>query len=831
MAEGPSGSNVTTFAIFVTVLLLFSTPAVSATNNGVTIIENSINLSDFQTIEDDYYELKFNLSAVDQGTSNIYVGQVIVETALMDGTVLTNSSYAYELAEGTDYEFLVNLTNLAFGYTVIIVDLVGDTGAESQNHLIGFERTLQRLNPMSISIGTESSIIIESLASDGTLSGNSSISDGDYVQLQIPVINNGDYDWSGSLNLTLDNGAVNESLVYESLTVIGMDTTVIYFNSSLTALEGSLQIYLALSGTQDNDNSDNFRNFSITVNPPPLPILNIALSYETDNLESGSSLVVTAVISNSGSVDFTGNISCLLVNDEVHNSILYVSSFSNATVQFTITVRPGELFCSVTGQRTSFVSINSATALFSVESALFEYAGGSTPVSTDGPWHVGDESTFSLLVRNTGTKQGNVGLIMESLGNNIQGESILLGPDEAGEVLITVPIMQTEIQNYNWSLFTTDGEISGDISGQVALPVAPRQSFDLTIYDVSWSVDNGVTAQWMVNLSAGIDRQMNIQIGYGSNSNDEIVYDVDMTLTSGSTGGQIALGKIDAQYVVIKAMEVNWSAESSFSTYSKSIPQDRPNYDMRFNAQSTPNRPVVGESASVSIVLENLGAAVGPSGSVILFDKDNIKLAEANTEKINPGSSQTITFNFIWPAGEDVKLNCKWDYDGESLQIDRNFLSTIVTIESKDDFNIPWTGILGGLAIASLVILTLKIRSGAGNSKEAREKPSKQASRKDKFVLSDVKIEIGCPVCSRQLRVPENYEGTVKCPDCSHSFEVGTQEDATSIQDEAVDDDQKDDGKVEISCPECSQSLRIPKSYDGSVRCPSCKAVFSAEDG
>ena len=37
------------------------------------------------------------------------------------------------------------------------------------------------------------------------------------------------------------------------------------------------------------------------------------------------------------------------------------------------------------------------------------------------------------------------------------------------------------------------------------------------------------------------------------------------------------------------------------------------------------------------------------------------------------------------------------------------------------------------------------------------------------------------------------------------------------------------DGKVEIHCPECTQSLRIPEDYTGSVRCPACEEVFSAE--
>ena len=37
------------------------------------------------------------------------------------------------------------------------------------------------------------------------------------------------------------------------------------------------------------------------------------------------------------------------------------------------------------------------------------------------------------------------------------------------------------------------------------------------------------------------------------------------------------------------------------------------------------------------------------------------------------------------------------------------------------------------------------------------------------------------------------------------------------------------DGKIEIHCPQCAQSLRIPSEYTGSVRCPACEEVFFAE--
>ena len=38
------------------------------------------------------------------------------------------------------------------------------------------------------------------------------------------------------------------------------------------------------------------------------------------------------------------------------------------------------------------------------------------------------------------------------------------------------------------------------------------------------------------------------------------------------------------------------------------------------------------------------------------------------------------------------------------------------------------------------------------------------------------------------------------------------------------------DEKVEVSCPECAQSLRVPSDYEGSVRCPACEHIFKAND-
>ena len=163
---------------------------------------------------------------------------------------------------------------------------------------------------------------------------------------------------------------------------------------------------ISLNGTVDSYEGDNFRNLTLTVGPPPLPVLHTVISYDNQGLESGASVDINLNVSNNGSIGFSGNVLCEFDEMVVFNATVDIGSLMSYSDQFALTVRPGNLFCSVSGQRFDPSSISSVMEVFSVESALFEYAGGSSPTSTDGPWHIGDESTFSLLVRNTGTKSG-----------------------------------------------------------------------------------------------------------------------------------------------------------------------------------------------------------------------------------------------------------------------------------------------------------------------------------------------------------------------------------------------------------------------------------------
>ena len=93
---------------------------------------------------------------------------------------------------------------------------------------------------------------------------------------------------------------------------------------------------------------------------------------------------------------------------------------------------------------------------------------------------------------------------------------------------ITVPLQVSGTDDFNWSLYTIDGDIADGINGVVSIPISARQSFDLSLYEITWTTESGLSANWAMNLSSGIDREMNIKLGYGGSSQDTFVYDVNM---------------------------------------------------------------------------------------------------------------------------------------------------------------------------------------------------------------------------------------------------------------------------------------------------------------
>lgn len=819
-------------------------PFVSASSDGISIDASTISLTDFDKIEQSIYQLEFDIEIIGtpSGTTSFVNISFVMET--ISGVVISNTIENYSLSASESIQVSHNFTEIPYGYVVISVSMTGDVASSSPTHVSSFQRTLQRLNPLDISVGQSDSIIIEGIDSIGQNTGNLSVNDGDYIQLQIPVINDGDFDWSGFVTVNVSDSSGFENTISQLFSVNAMQTSIYLFNSSIMMNEGQLSIHIWLNNSGDGDTSDESVNFISSINPPPLPIISLLLEEVTTEIIAGETMTWNLKVSNSGEVGFDGNISCEFDQFLILNDSLILESNSEVNISVSTSARPGLLSCEVSNDRISQNSQFETNLSLLVESAEFETAGGSIPAKLMGPWHEGDDVRLSILVRNHGSKSGNVKIVCEVAGITYAGDSIQLGVDEAGEIYVDVPMMESGLQMLNWSLQSTDGSIDSGLFGVLNISVAERQTVEISISRVSWDEQNGLSYDWGVNLSEGVQRDVRVRLGYIDSLQESYLLDTVMSLSPGLTEGTIDLGFIDADKVIVRANEDNWVAGFGFTSLSVNTPQERAIYSISFDPQTTPNRPVAGESANVKINLENSGMISGAQGNLILMTSSGVLIGERTVEPLDSQTTKTEQFNLQdWPTGDEVSLVVTWEVSRQVLTADEIFISSATQTEEESsevtDF-IP--GILGGIALAAAVILVVRIINSRQDQGSKPEKKKTEPLDEPKPALSDVKIQIGCPECSRQLRVPANYSGSVRCPDCNHNFDVEEEQEEVeeeqeefenetveNIVEDQVEQEQEqemNDGKTEVACPECSQTLRIPSSYSGSVRCPACKNIF-----
>ena len=196
------------------------------------------------------------------------------------------------------------------------------------------------------------------------------------------------------------------------------------------------------------------------------------------------------------------------------------------------------------------------------------------------------------------------------------------------------------------------------------------------------------------------------------------------------------------------------------------------------------------------------------------------------SQRVTTSSNQNALLEFSWPEGESVTLKA---YMGGSSE---NYIQTYdVVIIEDTSFQIPWNGVVGGLVASLFVFLVVRVatkeRIGGVQNNTAKVTNRTKESR------GEEKIEVSCPECSQSLRVPADYSGNAKCPACETKFEVsanqGSKNDDIVDEVEEIEDDIKPD-KKEVACPDCDQRLKIPSSYEGSAKCPACGCVFACKN-
>ena len=818
--EGQRGFISHFFLVGLLLCSVLSLPTVQASSGAILMQESSFSFDDSPSFLANTTNLSFDL--VEQNNS---AGSVFVNSTLLDlsGQVLWSQNQSHVLSGDQVKQVLIELVDLEIGYMELHLQLFGDTGVPSTGLVSETSISLQRLAPSSIDFVGSSSITLSGIDSSGQFTSNSTIRQGDYIQSEIPIENFGDVAGSESFVLDVWQETWNETVYYDNVLVNGTSTVVLEFQSSNRVIEGDIWFNIS-----KNDSVSSLSLLS-SIGPPPLPNATLSLEILTENVTAGAEVSFNLSLSNlEGERSFDGRTVCAFQEDEVYNQTVILSIEELKVESITFTARPGILQCSFIDDRNGAMGNGMATyTLEGLDSAIFDGAGPSGLALIGGPWHVDDAIDVSLLLRNQGNTTGQAHLeIRSNLDVLVANSSIILEQGQAGDIALSFTLTEAGPQDYHWMVRSSDGIVLNGLNGTFSVDVAGEQGMFAEV--IAIESQGEVSIGWNVSIDNGVSREVKLRYGYRISGSDVFVSEQIVTLGSGIVSGQTQIGEVPGTEVVLRMSPVGWTSSTSSYIATASLSGEESLYSMTLNPLTIPRQLQEGGTATVTLDLENSGQLSGPTGELLLIDSDGTVLAQTTTLAMTAGSASKVDLSFEVPLGTELLLTAQWTFDNTVIESEKSF--TVEAKEIEDEgFEIPWIAIGGGLATSSAIILVLHLRRTSDTEIAMPEKKTKQNKKATKKEVESV--ERSCPSCGRTLRIPGDYSGTVRCPDCSERFDVEAE-----IEDEPEEEDVDElevietlPEKVEISCPECPSTLRVPSDYSGSVRCPSCSTVFSAK--
>ena len=809
--------------IFIAGLLLCSVlavPTVQASSGAILLKESTLLFDESPAFLGNSTNLTFDLIEQNNSAGSVFVNSTLVD---LSGQVLWSENQSHALSGNQIKQVLIELTDLDIGYMELHLELFGDIGESSTGFVSETTIALQRLAPSSIEFVGGSAITLSGIDSMGQYTTNSTIRQGDYIQAEIPVENFGDVQGTESFVLDVTQESWNQTVYYEGILVNGTSTVVLNFQSSTKVVEGNIWFNISKNGSTSSLSQ------MALIGPPPLPNATLDLEILTENVTAGSAVSFNLTLSNlNGERSFNGRAVCDFQEDRVYDEQVLLSIDEMIVQSLSITARPGILTCGFLDDRNGATSGDSASyTLEDIDSAIFDGAGPSGLALIGGPWHVDDTIDVSLLLRNQGNATGHAYLeIRSSFDELVANNSVTLEQGQAGDIALSFTVSQSGTQVYHWTVRSLDGVVLEGLNGTFSVDVASEQSMFAEVIAIEEQGD--VTIGWNVSIDDGVSRDVKLRYGYRVSGTDVFISEQIVTLGSGIVTGETHIGEVGGTEIILRMSPVDWTASTSSFIATASLSGQSSSYSMSINPITIPRQLEEGSIASVTVDLENSGQLAGLLGELILIDSDGTVLAQATTSSISSGSTSKVDLSFEVPFGNELLLTAQWTFGDTVLESERNFPVQEKEVEDES-FEIPWVAIGGGLATSAAIILVLHLRR---NSESEEKRSSNEKKEKKKPVKKEVEsVERSCPSCGRKLRIPGDYSGTVRCPDCSERFDVEAELDDEIEEDEFEDLEliENPPKKVEISCPECSSTLRVPLDYEGSVRCPSCSNVFSAK--
>ena len=798
-------------AVLVVLLLSLTLVPGSQANGGVI---DSVTITGNGVVGEGPIEV--NISLIGVGGAN--AASVNWSATLFDfeGSVIDSDS-GNSLVNDGEVEFIETMLGVApLGISNLTITLSGDIGTPNSEQWVTYYSSIQRLRPLDISLASP---VVVGVNSTGVETSNLTINDGDHARIDIPVINNGDVDWNGSLNFSLD------SLFLPSQTVdLAADSTVVYSFFTESISEGTRNISATLIGLADSDITDNSVNSQFEVGPPPLPELNLQVTRMNEP-QPGSNISWNLVADNSGDADYLGLLVCDFDGETIfsENVSIGISETFNTTVS--MISKPGVLICDSTGARTSSTSV--ASDNISMESAIFIGAGHSTPSLLGGPWHAGDDIIISILLRNEGDAIGSAKMQTEIDGVVQNGTSSTLEGGKAGEVQHVFDFPTAGDHIVNWTVYSPDGAVDSNLSGSISIPVLDSQTIVMDIESVDVK-ENGVEISWSIELSEGRERVVILNFG---SINDGLKGDAiieERNLLPGKTYGSAIIGFQNGQDVFAKIQVSGWTIGfGSVLEDQTTMPDTSIIPQITVNPSTQPKVPTAGNQVNVYYTLSNTGGGDTPQGQIVITDASGNIL---NSVVSQASSSSSIDESAVvtWPDGDNVKIIVNWHVAGKTVSDEVMIISESVEEESES-FTIPWGGILGGLVIGMLLIFVIRMKNNPKTEKKEKKNKSPDKSTKEQ------KVEVACPSCDRRLRVPDTYSGSVRCPECENKFTVeavAPKQEITPEKPEIKDSNEilwsSSDNDI-LGCPKCTRKLKVPfDRRPAKARCPACETIFEA---
>lgn len=810
---GSKGSVLSAIIALILVSPIISLPVTASGNGQVLIDENSIVARDTYSFWNDTTIIDFNV--VEQGYGQADISVLFTHESLT-GQSLNSSNSQHSLSDNQTLTLFHELNDIPLGFSNLKINLYGDVGTNSANFSDEVLITIYRKLPLEVGLGNNNSFTLEGLVNN-TQTGELP-RDGELLSMGFPVINTGDVDWQGNLTIDFTQGSVTESVRINN-TYNASSTKMILIETSNTWLEGNLAVTIELENLSDSDNSNNIRQIIIPIEEAKSPILLLNLTYSPEQIDLTTTVEWNLTVSNVAEVDYSGFVNCSWADDtNVFSEQAYVGNINIESFTFTTSAIPSEMTCYLSDENLSKYSEIDVSTSLDFESGMIESASENAPSIMGGPWYEGDEITFSLLVRNIGETVGNARLYVVIEDVYYYGNYLQLESNSAGEIVLSMDSLDPGQYSIYWGISSFDSRVMTVNSSQLNFSVLERQSINLEIVSLDWK-GNGLEATVTANLDSYRERHVELIFSdYNLNNADlNEIFRVPVTLGSASQTFIINLGEQTGQAIHLSATGVEWQDEQRWGVYLEYQPRSY-SYYMNFADFPNPKNPVAGSEATISIAVTATGDLDISDTLFIVSENGTILLSR----EITVSGTETFDLPIIWPQGEKVTLKAYLS-DGVS-----DFSKTYeVVIIEESNVEIPWNGILGGLVASTLIFLVVRVATNQRVESEFKNKKPKEINSSP----SDEKVEISCPECNQSLRVPSNYKGNVKCPACENKFAVEADKSETEPEEAEEPEESKsqDSSKKEVACPDCGQRLKIPKTYEGSAKCPSCSCVFSCK--